>query len=88
MKVIKTDHRTNLQVDTLNDLMEICVEGPPFTSLSADQAVELWWSECNATRRFNQHYLEKEYRPRASSTSQDDEEETPSTTPLQSTLET
>ena len=41
MKVIKTDRRTNLQADTLNDLMEIYVEGPPFTSYSADRAVKL-----------------------------------------------
>ena len=87
MKVIKTDRRTNLQADTLNDLMEIYVEGPSFTSYSADRAVELWWSECNTTRRFNQTLPRKEYRPRASSTSQDDEEETPDTAPLQSTLE-
>ena len=87
MKVIKTDRGTNLQADTLNDLIEIYVEGPPFTSYSADWAVELWWGECNTTRQFNQTLPRKEYCLRASSTSQDDEEETPGTTPLQSTLE-
>ena len=59
----------------------------PFTSYSADRAVELWWSKCNTTRRFNQTLPRKEYRPRAGSTSQDDEEETLSTPSLQSTLE-
>ena len=50
MKIIKTDCRTNLQADTMNDLLEIYVEGPPFSSYCADKAVELWWNDCSTTR--------------------------------------
>ena len=35
MKVIKTDRRNCLHTTTLDDLMEINVEGPPFESFSA-----------------------------------------------------
>ena len=87
MKLIKTDRRTNLQADTMNDLLEIYVEGPPFSAYSADRAVELWWTDCSTTRWVNQ-MPRKEYRPRANSTSEDDhttskESETPLTTSLE-----
>lgn len=88
MKLIKTDRRTNLQADTMNDLLEIYVEGPPFSAYSADRAVELWWTDCSTTRRVNQTLPRKEYRPRANSTFEDDhstgkESETPLTTSLE-----
>ena len=41
MKVIKTEHRTSLNTSTLNDLMEINIEGPSFENVSADQAADL-----------------------------------------------
>ena len=88
MKLIKTDRRTNLRADTMNDLLEIYVEGPPFSAYSADRAVELWWTDCSTTRRVNQTLPRKEYRPRANSTSEDDhstgkESETSLTTSLE-----
>ena len=88
MKLIKTDRRTNLQVDTMNDLLEIYVEDPPFSAYSADRAVELWWTDCSTTRRVNQTLPRKEYQPRANSTSEDDystskESEMPLTTSLE-----
>ena len=61
MKLIKTDRRTNLQADIMNDLLEIHVEGPPFYAYSADRAVELWWTDCSTTRRVNQTLSRKEY---------------------------
>lgn len=60
LKVIKTDRRSSLQITTLDDLMEINVEGPSLASFSADKAVELWWSD--RRRRPNQE-PRKEYRP-------------------------
>ena len=88
MKLIKTDRRTNLQADTMNDLLEIYVEGPPFSEYSAYRAVELWWTDCSTTRRVNQTLPRKEYQPRANSTSEDDhstgkESETSLTTSLE-----
>ena len=53
MKVLKTDRRTNMQSDTLNDIMEIYVEGPPLSSFSPDNAIQLWWNDCATSRRVN-----------------------------------
>ena len=63
LKVLKTTRRTNMQGDTLNDLLEIYVEGPTLSSFCPDHAIELWWSDCSTTRRVNQQ-PRKEYRPR------------------------
>ena len=60
MKVLKTNCR---QSDTLNDLLEIYVEGPVLSSFCPDHAIELWWSDCCTTRRVNQQ-TRKEYQPR------------------------
>ena len=61
LKVIKTDRRTSLQITTLDDLMEINVEGLPLPSFSAESAVDLWWT--NHVRRPNQR-ARKEYEQR------------------------
>ena len=68
LKILKTVRRTNLQGDTLNDLLEIYTEGPPLSSFCPDQAIELWWSDCSTTRRVHQQ-PRKEYRPRNPETS-------------------
>jgi len=65
LKVIKTEKRTNLSVDSLRDLLEIKVEGPAFDDFIPRPAVELWWKDCKTTRRPSQ-LPRKEYRPRAS----------------------
>ena len=64
MKIVKTNRRTSLSSSTLDDLMEINVEGPELESFSPDHAVQLWWSD--RTRRPNQA-PRKQYRKRASS---------------------
>lgn len=69
MKIIKTDRRTNLHTETLSDLMEIQVEGPPLSFFSASSAVRLWWDDCCTTRRVNQ-VARKVYKPRTSSDSE------------------
>ena len=63
---MKTDRRTNLQTETLSDLLKINMEGPNLSSFSADQAVALWWKDCKTTRRVNQA-PRKYYKPRKSS---------------------
>ena len=63
LKVLKTTRRTNMQGGTLNDLLEIYVEGPTLSSFCPDRAIELWWSDCSTTRRCHQQ-PRKEYRPR------------------------
>ena len=72
MKVIKSERRNSLHTSTLDDLLEINLEGPQFDTFSADSAVELWWSE--VARRPNQK-SRKEYRPRDKSNSPDELEE-------------
>ena len=71
LKVTKTNRRTNLDSSTLSDLLEIQVEGPPLDSFRADDAISLWWKDCNTTRRINQQ-PRKEYRSRESGSSSTD----------------
>lgn len=54
LKVLKNTNHTSLKTSTLDDLLEIFVEGPPLSNFSADKAVELWWSNCCTTRRVEQ----------------------------------
>ena len=68
LKIIKTTSRTSLSVNTLDDLLEIFVEGPPLNCFSADPAVDLWWSRCCTTRRVNQG-PRKPYKPRSDKSS-------------------
>jgi len=63
VKIIKNKKRTSLSVETLRDLLEIKVEGPPFDEFVARPAVELWWRDCWTTRRVNQQLPRKEYQP-------------------------
>ena len=63
LKVIKTRIRTNLSTSTLCDLLELNIEGPPLSSFNPEAAVELWWKDCNTTRRVHQQ-PRKQYRPR------------------------
>ena len=72
LKVLKTDRRTTLSIDTLNDLLEIYIEGCPLRDFSADNAVSLWWSACS--RRTEQS-------PRMSSTQSSGESGTSVQTP-------
>ena len=41
LKMIKTNNRTRLNTSTLDDLLEIFLEGPPFKDFSADTALEV-----------------------------------------------
>ena len=68
LKLIKTNNRTSLSTDTLDDLLEINVEGPAFKEFSADSAVELWWQECCTSRRPNQPQR-KLHKPRMNTSS-------------------
>jgi hypothetical protein len=67
-KAIKTERRTKLKTKTLNDLLEINIEGPEFSTFAADKAIELWWN--SQTRRINQSER-KEYTRQGASTDTD-----------------
>ena len=56
----------NLSINTLRDLLEIKIEGPPFDEFIPKPAVELWWKDCKTTRKVNQ-FPRKEYSPREGS---------------------
>ena len=60
-KVIKNECRTSLLSTTLDELMEIVSEGPPFESFSAENAVTLWYRD--SIQRPNQK-PRKDYRSR------------------------
>ena len=81
MKIVKTNRRTSL---TLDDLMEINVEGPELENFSPDHAVQLWWSD--RTRRPNQA-SRKQYRKRASSEVESENSSTDSELEHDSTLD-
>ena len=70
MKVVKTDRRTSLKADTLDNLMEINVEGPSVENFTADHAIKLWWGD--KTRWPNQK-PRKQYRKRQAETESDQE---------------
>ena len=52
LKIIKTDRRCSLHTSTLDDLMEINIEGPTFENFSSSASVDLWWAD--RIRRPNQ----------------------------------
>ena len=74
LKVIKTKRRTSIHNSTLHDLLEINVEGPPLTSFNPTAAIQLWWKDCCTSRRVNQN-PRKEYRPRATCSSDNPQDE-------------
>ena len=51
LKALKTDRRTALSNDTLNDFPEVYIQGPPLSSFNADAAIKLWWQVCSSGRR-------------------------------------
>ena len=61
LKVIKNERCTSLLSATLDDLMEIVSEGPPFESFCAENAATLWYR--NSIPMPNQK-PKKDYRPR------------------------
>ena len=67
LKIIKNERRASLNCSTLNDLLEVNVEGPNLGNFSADSAVDIWWSNSNSGRRVNQK-PRKEYRRRQKTT--------------------
>ena len=61
LKAIKNECRISLLSTTLDVLMEIVSEGPPFESFSAENALTLWYRDL--IRRPNQK-PRRDYRPR------------------------
>ena len=83
LKVIKTEKRTNLNISSMNDVMEINTEGPSLSTFTADPAIELWWKDCSTTRRVEQrprtkyrkHKINKSDSDQSSEDSNSEEEE-------------
>lgn len=44
LNLIEAEHRSVLASSILDDLMEINIEGPPTDDFTADDAVQLWWT--------------------------------------------
>ena len=66
LKIIKNERRASLNCSTLNDLLEVNVEGLTLSNFSPDSVVNIWWSNCQS-RRVNQK-PRKEYRRRQNTT--------------------
>ena len=65
------------------------MEGPLLSFFNANAAIQLWWTDCFTSRRVNQN-PKKEYRPRATSSSDSPQEQSTQvwrTIPLLSVLE-
>ena len=62
LKYVKNVKRNSLNVSTLDDLIEIFVEGPPLGSFSADTAIDLWLNDSSTARRLHQT-ARKPYKP-------------------------
>lgn len=45
LKLVKSERRTSLSEDHLDDLVRISVDGPPLCKWDATKAVKLWWDE-------------------------------------------
>ena len=45
LKLIKTNRRTSIKEDTLDQLVRISVEGPPLSDWDPACAMQLWWRE-------------------------------------------
>jgi len=54
LKYLKTVKRNSLNISTLDDLIEIYVEGPSLDNFCADHAIDLWLEDCPSSRRPNQ----------------------------------
>ncbi len=66
LKVVKTKLRSSLDTNTVQSLLDICVEGPSLQNFDVDSAIDIWWKDCTTTRRPSQSER-REYRPRPSS---------------------
>ena len=63
LKYIKNIKRSTLNISTLDDLIEIYVEGPTLENFCADGAIDLWLDDCSTSRRPHQS-ARKLYRTR------------------------
>ena len=45
LKLIKTDHRSCLNEQHLDDVVCIMVEGPPLSQWDSSRAIQLWWQD-------------------------------------------
>ena len=58
---IKTSHRNCLQEHTMDDLMQVSVNGPSLDTFSPDKALELWWISARKMRHIHGHKSGKRY---------------------------
>ena len=59
MARVKSDWRSRLNIDMLNILMAISIEGPASSDYNAQRALELWWHGGQRTRRPDFHDLDE-----------------------------
>ena len=57
--IINTSHRSCLQQQTMDDLMQVSVNGPSLSNFSPDKALELWWAAAQKKRHVQGHKSSK-----------------------------
>lgn len=53
LKRIKSDWRSRLETETLDNLMRISIDGPDLESYNAARALQHWWDKGERQRRPN-----------------------------------
>ena len=62
MKVIKTDKRSVLSNESLDDLLMVSISGPPLKEFCPDAAIDLWWKDklCRPHQQGRKAYASRE----------------------------
>lgn len=55
MNFVKNKYRTSMEIDSLNDLLMISLNGPPLAEFNPTQAVDRWFFKSKTPRHINGH---------------------------------
>ena len=58
MNIVKSATRTSLGNNSMNDLLEIKINGPSLSNFKADEAIIHWLDKANGKRQMNGHTKE------------------------------
>ena len=73
LKITKSNRRSCLKQDQLDNLLRIRIEGPPLKEWNSERAVQLWWED--KSYRVNRSDVQATRSSRTSSTASESNEE-------------
>ena len=76
LKVLKSEKRSLLGIDTLDDLLVLNADPIPLKDFNPDRSIRMWWND--KSRRLNQHQR-KEYKKNSATSNADQKAEDTST---------